>query len=112
MPDGFPILTALIVLPALGALVVALLPRTALGAIRGVTLAVATVTFLLSLLVLGGFTVGEPGFQLGEQVDWIPQWGISYRLGVDGVFSDFPNTAFAARELFWLESSRSSEDEQ
>ena len=35
-----------------------------------------------------------------------------YRLGVDGVFSDFPNTAFAARELFWLESSPSSDDEQ
>ena len=25
-----------------------------------------------------------------------------YELGVDGVFSDFPDTAFAARELFWL----------
>jgi glycerophosphoryl diester phosphodiesterase len=35
-----------------------------------------------------------------------------YGLGVDGVFSDFPNTAFAARELFWLQSSPSSEDEE
>jgi glycerophosphoryl diester phosphodiesterase len=26
-----------------------------------------------------------------------------YRLGIDGVFSDFPDTAFTARELFWLE---------
>ncbi|MBD0280721.1 MAG: glycerophosphodiester phosphodiesterase [Thermoleophilaceae bacterium] len=26
-----------------------------------------------------------------------------YELGIDGVFSDFPNTAFAARELFWLD---------
>jgi glycerophosphoryl diester phosphodiesterase len=36
-----------------------------------------------------------------------------YRLGVDGLFSDFPNTAFAARELFWLETSggESEEDE-
>jgi glycerophosphoryl diester phosphodiesterase len=25
-----------------------------------------------------------------------------YELGIDGVFSDFPNTAFAARELFRL----------
>lgn len=25
-----------------------------------------------------------------------------YELGVDGVFSDFPDDAFAARELFWL----------
>jgi hypothetical protein len=28
------------------------------------------------------------------------------------VFSDFPNTAFAARELFWLQNSPSSDDEQ
>jgi glycerophosphoryl diester phosphodiesterase len=35
-----------------------------------------------------------------------------YGLGVDGVFSDFPNTAFAARELFWLQNSPASEDEQ
>jgi glycerophosphoryl diester phosphodiesterase len=28
-----------------------------------------------------------------------------YGLGVDGLFSDFPNTAFAARELFWLQTS-------
>jgi glycerophosphoryl diester phosphodiesterase len=35
-----------------------------------------------------------------------------YGLGVDGVFSDFPNTAFAARELFWLQNSPSSDDEQ
>jgi glycerophosphoryl diester phosphodiesterase len=26
-----------------------------------------------------------------------------YELGVDGVFADFPDTAFAARELFWLD---------
>jgi glycerophosphoryl diester phosphodiesterase len=28
-----------------------------------------------------------------------------YEAGVDGVFSDFPDTAFAARDLFWLQSS-------
>lgn len=85
MPADFPILTVLIVVPALGALAVALLPRAALGAIRGVTLAVAAATFLLSLLLLGDFAVGEAGFQLEERVAWIPQWGITYRLGVDGV---------------------------
>jgi glycerophosphoryl diester phosphodiesterase len=29
-----------------------------------------------------------------------------YRLGVDGVFSDFPDTAFASRVLFRLERDR------
>src|SRR5262249_35769037 len=31
------------------------------------------------------FQVGEADFQLVERVAWIPQWGIDYRLGVDGV---------------------------
>jgi glycerophosphoryl diester phosphodiesterase len=32
-----------------------------------------------------------------------------YELGVDGVFSDFPDTAFTARELFWLQTSEEDE---
>src|SRR5205814_1679268 len=31
------------------------------------------------------FQVGVAKFQMAEQVSWIPQWGIDYRLGVDGV---------------------------
>jgi glycerophosphoryl diester phosphodiesterase len=34
-----------------------------------------------------------------------------YELGVDGLFSDFPNTAFAARELFWLDRYGSPDEE-
>jgi glycerophosphoryl diester phosphodiesterase len=34
-----------------------------------------------------------------------------YEAGVDGVFSDFPETAFAARELFWLLSADPDEEE-
>jgi glycerophosphoryl diester phosphodiesterase len=32
-----------------------------------------------------------------------------YEAGVDGVFSDFADTAFAARDLFWLQSSPDEE---
>jgi glycerophosphoryl diester phosphodiesterase len=33
----------------------------------------------------------------------INEYLLFYALGVDGVFSDFPDTAFTARELFRLE---------
>jgi glycerophosphoryl diester phosphodiesterase len=33
----------------------------------------------------------------------INEYLLFYELGVDGVFSDFADTAFAARELFRLE---------
>ncbi len=35
-----------------------------------------------------------------------------YRAGVDGLFSDFAGTAFAARELFWLETNGSEDEEE
>jgi glycerophosphoryl diester phosphodiesterase len=34
-----------------------------------------------------------------------------YELGVDGLFSDFAGTAFAARELFWLDRFGSEDEE-
>lgn len=35
-----------------------------------------------------------------------------YRLGVDGLFSDFSDDAFAARELFWLQSGATEDEEE
>lgn len=35
-----------------------------------------------------------------------------YELGVDGLFSDFADTAFAARELFWLQNNEWGEPDQ
>jgi glycerophosphoryl diester phosphodiesterase len=34
-----------------------------------------------------------------------------YEAGVDGVFSDFADTAFAARELFWLQEGGFPDEE-
>ncbi|HYN51333.1 MAG TPA: glycerophosphodiester phosphodiesterase family protein, partial [Thermoleophilaceae bacterium] len=34
-----------------------------------------------------------------------------YEIGVDGMFSDFPDTAFTARELFWLQNEEWGEPE-
>ncbi len=83
--DSFGALTLLIALPALTAAVVGLLPSGNRAAPRAVALSGAVVTFAASLSLLGGFVVGDAGFQLSEQAAWIPAWGISYRLGVDGV---------------------------
>jgi NADH-quinone oxidoreductase subunit M len=80
-----PLLTILIGLPALGAFAIALLPATSRAAIRATALGVTALTFLASLPVLGAFVVGDAGFQLEESAAWIPQWGITYRLGIDGL---------------------------
>ncbi|QBI20369.1 NADH-quinone oxidoreductase subunit M [Egibacter rhizosphaerae] len=81
----FPLLTLLIVLPAIFAALIAAVPGDRRDVIRGMALAGTVITFVASLLLLGWFSVGEPGFQLEETAQWIPQWGVTYRLGVDGV---------------------------
>jgi NADH-quinone oxidoreductase subunit M len=80
-----PILTILIAVPAAAAVIIALLPERAHGAVRGVALGGTLVTFVLSLTLLTRFSAGDAGFQLEELVEWIPQWGVAYRVGVDGV---------------------------
>ncbi len=80
-----PLLSILIWLPAVAAFLVALIPADRAEAIRFVALIATVVTFIVSLALIPAFEVGEPGFQLTEQVPWIPAWGIDYRLGVDGI---------------------------
>ncbi len=41
----------------------------------------------------------------------VNEYLLFYELGVDGLFSDFPNTAFASRELFWLDRFGSEDEE-
>jgi NADH-quinone oxidoreductase subunit M len=82
---SFPLLTALIVLPALAAAVVALLPRTRLDAIRMVGMLGSIATAVLSGYLLTRFKVGAPGYQFVTDHSWIGSLGIHWKLGVDGI---------------------------
>ena len=82
----FPWLTTAGLVPLLGALVVAALPRSLASAAKVVALAVSVLTFGI---VVAMALVFDPGsrqqFQLAETHQWIPQFGVSYALGVDGI---------------------------
>jgi NADH-quinone oxidoreductase subunit M len=80
-----PLLSTILWLPIIAAVVLALFPRTADGPIKGLGLLASTLTFLTSLMILPAFQEGYAGFQLVETRSWIPQWGINYSLGVDGI---------------------------
>ncbi|MGZ5445767.1 MAG: complex I subunit 4 family protein [Thermoanaerobaculia bacterium] len=80
-----PLLSLFLWLPIAGALVLAFFPRAAYGAIKGFGLAVSLITFVISLGVLRGWDDAQAGFQFVESADWIPQWGIRYSLGIDGI---------------------------
>ena len=83
-------LSLLVFLPALAALVMALLPRFTDDAYKLITLAVTIVVFMLSLgLFLQGndvnFEVGVAEMQNLFNLDWIPSFGINYFMGIDGI---------------------------
>ena len=80
-----PLLTLITFVPLVGAVLIAFLPRESVGAVRAVALGTALVAFALSLFLLVGFLPNRPGFQFLEEVDWIPVFGIQYKLGVDGL---------------------------
>ena len=83
--EGFPLLTLLIAIPVITAVGIALTPANNPQMTRMVALAGTTLTFLLSLGLLIGFTVGEAGMQFAESYTWVPAWGITFRLGLDGI---------------------------
>jgi len=80
------LLTAVVFLPLVGAVVIGVAPvRWA----RILALVTALATWVVSLVVAGAFNAGATpaggGFQLVEEIPWIPIFGIEYKLGIDGL---------------------------
>jgi NADH-quinone oxidoreductase subunit M len=81
----FPLLSALVVVPIIGALIVALMPRRRVESLRQVALLTTATTAALSVYVLAAFDTAEAGFQFVSRHPWIEGFGISWALGVDGI---------------------------
>ena len=79
------LLSVLVFLPTAGALLLLLLPRSAVGAARSLAIAVSVLELVLSLPLWTRFDVLQQGFQFREKIAWIPQLGISYSVGLDGI---------------------------
>ena len=81
----FPLLTLLILAPLAGALMLAFVPSEQKTAHRAISATVAILVFLASLPLLSGFDNSVAGFQMVEDVAWIPTIGAGWRLGLDGI---------------------------
>jgi len=80
-----PFLSSLLIaLPVVGAVLVAVTPRHSENLQKRIGLLVSSIVFLLSLLLLRGFEP-IPEMQFVERHAWVPAYGISYHLGVDGL---------------------------
>jgi NADH-quinone oxidoreductase subunit M len=83
------ILTLLVFFPLIGVLLMLLFNRGDDEAsnknVRLIALVTTIITFLISIGVLLNFDKSVPTLQMIDKFDWIPQWGISYFLGIDGI---------------------------
>ncbi|WP_019643606.1 NADH-quinone oxidoreductase subunit M [Novispirillum itersonii] len=83
-----PLLSLVTFLPLVGAAFIlfvrgdeAVVARNA----RNVALLTSLATFLLSLALWQGFNPATADFQFVEKVQWLPDWGINYHMGIDGI---------------------------
>jgi len=83
------ILTIITFLPLVGVIAIAFMKQPEDGskdnAIKYAAVATTVATFLVSLVMLFRFDPSNPGLQMIDHVPWIPSWGISYFMAVDGL---------------------------
>jgi NADH-quinone oxidoreductase subunit M len=83
MDSSFPLLSTIIFLPSLAALLGFFIGSDEL--VKRMALLVTTLTFLLSLILFFLFDPALAGMQFFERAEWIPTFGISYDVGIDGI---------------------------
>jgi NADH-quinone oxidoreductase subunit M len=85
---AWPLLSLVTFLPLVGASFILMIrgePDVVARNARYVALWTSLITFVLSLFVWFGFDRGTAAFQFVEEAPWIPQFGITYHMGVDGI---------------------------
>lgn len=82
------LLTIVTFLPLIGIVIILLLKplkRESDETVRRVAMATSVATFIGTIIILLSYNANDPGLQLVDDVPWIPSWGISYFLAVDGL---------------------------
>ena len=85
MHASFPILSALILLPILGAVLITVISNKHLEIVKLIAMLFSVGVGGMSIWLLASFKTDDSGFQYVSQHDWVTSWGISWHLGVDGV---------------------------
>ncbi len=83
--SGFSVLNAMIIVPAVGALVVALLPKNRPEIVRMIGVLFSATAGALTFWLALNFETGVSGFQFETSNAWIESLGISWSVGVDGI---------------------------
>ena len=78
-------LSSLLLVPLIGALFVAFLPKLEDKNLRQITTIFSVATLAITLVLLSQFDLYNPSFQFQEYMAWAKPIGLNYRLGIDGI---------------------------
>jgi NADH-quinone oxidoreductase subunit M len=82
---GFPILSVTIFIPLLAGLIILFFGRQKQSWIRPIALVASSLVLLLTIVLWVSYSIEKAGYQFIEYIPWLPDLGISYHLGVDGI---------------------------
>ncbi len=82
---NFPFLSVITFTPMAAALLILMIPAERKTEVRVTALAAAVLTNILSIYLYFAYDMHASGYQFVEKFDWVPQFGISYHVGVDGM---------------------------
>lgn len=85
---GFPILSLVTYLPLVGVVIMLFIRgdrETVAANSRWAALWTSLIVFAVSLVLWFDFDRASPGFQFVEFVPWMPEYGMNYQMGVDGI---------------------------
>ena len=85
---GFPILSLLTFLPIAGVAAILMVrgdEATVASNARWTALWTSLIVFVLSLILWFRFDASSAEMQFVERADWLPDFGVSYHMGVDGI---------------------------
>ncbi|MEV7228976.1 MULTISPECIES: NADH-quinone oxidoreductase subunit M [Polymorphospora] len=85
MSADFPFLSVLTAAPLVGALVVALMPRSRPELAKRVALGWSLAVLVLAVFMWVSFEVGGDRLQFRESYAWIPNWGVNFTFAADGI---------------------------
>jgi NADH-quinone oxidoreductase subunit M len=85
---GFPVLSLITWLPLAGGLIIMSVrgdEATVASNARWTALWTSLIVLMLSIVLWVKFDPDEPGFQFLEEIAWLPEYGVGYKMGVDGI---------------------------
>jgi NADH-quinone oxidoreductase subunit M len=83
--SGFPFLSILTLLPLVGAVVVAFIPRSKSNLAKQVAFGWSLLVLVLSIFMWIAFKAGGDRFQFRESYAWIPTWDARFTFEADGI---------------------------